>query len=253
MGVLIFVAGGSFGIWSADKFKNDSAVSNQNKQNKSQNIAADNSASNSDATKNRGTNRGQGGQRGGTVGVIKKIDGSVLEMETPDGKIVKVTSSETTRVLSTSSESFAALKVGDSVSVLGDTDANGAITSNLITKGEGAPRSAGSNGNPPQTADQSANQGAKEKGKTTEALNAINYDPASMDLGGKPTAPAKEEPKQVASRPAFSSKPKEEVDIVQFVAEEEAAVAQEPVKRESKKAVEAAPVELESLLQEWED
>ena len=166
MGVLIFVAGGSFGIWSADKLKNDSAVSNQNKQNKSQNIAADNSASNSDATKNRGTNRGQGGQRGGTVGVIKKIDGSVLEMETPDGKIVKVTSSETTRVLSTSSESFAALKVGDSVSVLGDTDANGAITSNLITKGEGAPRSAGSNGNPPQTADQSANQGAKEKGKT---------------------------------------------------------------------------------------
>ena len=94
---------------------------------------------------------------------------------------------------------------------------------------------------------------AKEKGKTTEALNAINYDPASMDLGSKPTAPAKEEPKQVASRPAFSSKPKEEVDIVQFVAEEEAAVSKEPVKRESKKAVEAVPVELESLLQEWED
>ena len=94
---------------------------------------------------------------------------------------------------------------------------------------------------------------AKEKGKTTEALNAINYDPASMDLGSKTDAPAKEAPKQVASRPAFSSKPKEEVDIVQFVAEEEAAAAKEPVKRESKKAAEAVPVELESLLQEWED
>ena len=166
IGALIFMAGGSLGIWSADKFKNDSAVSNQNKLNKSQNIAADNSAGNSDTTRNRVTNRGQGGQRGGTLGVIKKIEGSVLEMETPDGKIVKVTSSETTRVLSTSSESFAALKVGDSVSVLGDTDANGSITSNLITKGEGALRGASSNGNSPGTADQPANQGAKEKDKT---------------------------------------------------------------------------------------
>lgn len=96
---------------------------------------------------------------------------------------------------------------------------------------------------------------AKEKGKTTEALNAISMDPAAMDLTTK-AAPAPKVEAQAApapARPAFS-KPKEEVDIVAFVQEEESnAPVEEPKKRETKKATESAPTDLESLLEEWED
>lgn len=88
---------------------------------------------------------------------------------------------------------------------------------------------------------------AKEKGKTTEALNAINYDPASLDLAvlDKPAAPAQEQSRAVAR-----AKPKDEVDIVEFVAAEE---AKEPSKRETKKTEDVAPKDLEDLLEEWDD
>lgn len=96
---------------------------------------------------------------------------------------------------------------------------------------------------------------AKEKGKTTEALNAISFDPASMDLASakQATAPAPQAaPAPAQPRPAYS-KPKEEVDIVAFVQEEEANVpVEEPKKREVKKTADT-PSNLESLLEEWED
>jgi len=89
---------------------------------------------------------------------------------------------------------------------------------------------------------------AKEKGKSTEALNAINFDPASLDLSDKSVA----KPTQGAAvpTPAARTKPKDEVDIVQFVNEAEAA---EPKKRETKKAESAAPKDIEELLDEWDD
>lgn len=96
---------------------------------------------------------------------------------------------------------------------------------------------------------------AKEKGKTTEALNAISMDPAAMDLTTKaePAPKAAPQAAPAPTRPAFS-KPKEEVDIVAFVQEEESnAPVEEPKKRETKKATESAPTDLESLLEEWED
>lgn len=102
---------------------------------------------------------------------------------------------------------------------------------------------------------------AKEKGKSQEALNAINFDPASMDLGGVTSKPAQEvvrerpapiaapQPKPAAPRATRAS---EEIDIVSFVEEEEKATVAEPVKRETKKTQADSP-DLASLLDEWED
>ena len=81
---------------------------------------------------------------------------------------------------------------------------------------------------------------ANEKGKSTDALNAINLDPTTMDLG----APAKQAP---AVQPKPVEVPKA-IEAPKPVAE----VIEEPKKRESTKKVEA-PTNLESLLEEWED
>lgn len=88
---------------------------------------------------------------------------------------------------------------------------------------------------------------AKEKGKSTEALNAISFDPATLDLS---SAAPSEPVQQAAPKPAPRAKPKEEVDIVQFVAEAE---AEEPKKRETKKAESVAPKDIEDLIDEWDD
>jgi len=74
----------------------------------------------------------------------------------------------------------------------------------------------------------------KEKGKSTDALNAINLDPTSLDKGGAPT-PA---PTPVA-RP-------EQKAVVE-------APVEEPKKREAPAKKVETPTNLESLLEEWED
>jgi hypothetical protein len=72
----------------------------------------------------------------------------------------------------------------------------------------------------------------KEKGKSTDALNAINLDPTSLDKGGAPTpAPvSRPEPKAVVEAPV-----------------------EEPKKRELAAKKVETPANLESLLEEWED
>jgi hypothetical protein len=72
----------------------------------------------------------------------------------------------------------------------------------------------------------------KEKGKSTDALNAINLDPTSLDKGVAPTpAPmTRPEPKAVVEAPV-----------------------EEPKKRESAAKKVETPANLESLLEEWED
>lgn len=77
----------------------------------------------------------------------------------------------------------------------------------------------------------------KEKGKSTDALNAINLDPTTLDKGV--AAPARPEPKA----PVIAA-PK-----VEAVAE----VVDEPKKRETPAKKVETPTNLESLLEEWED
>ena len=71
-----------------------------------------------------------------------------------------------------------------------------------------------------------------------------------MDATATESAKPKPTPVVEAPKPVFS-KPKDEVDIVSFVEEEESKAVEEPKKRESKKA--DAPQDLGSLLDEWED
>jgi len=73
-------------------------------------------------------------------------------------------------------------------------------------------------------------------GKSTDALNAINLDPTSLDKGAAP-APAPARPKTV------------EAPVVE-VAE---APVEEPKKREAPAKKVETPTNLESLLEEWED
>ena len=86
---------------------------------------------------------------------------------------------------------------------------------------------------------------AKEKGKTIEAINAISFDPASMDLCEAPKA------QSVSARPS-AAKAKNE-DVVEFVAEP--APVAEPKKVASTKKAEApaTPTDIDSLLDEWDD
>jgi hypothetical protein len=78
----------------------------------------------------------------------------------------------------------------------------------------------------------------KEKGKSTDALNAINLDPTALDKGAAPATPvARPQPKAV------------EAPVAQ-VAE---APVDEPKKRESAAKKVETPANLESLLEEWED
>lgn len=84
---------------------------------------------------------------------------------------------------------------------------------------------------------------AVERGTSPDAQNAVSFDPASIDLA------AKSKPQAAPAELPVREKP----DIVKFVEEEEAAVAAEPVKRESKKAPEvAAPKSVEDILDDWE-
>jgi len=84
---------------------------------------------------------------------------------------------------------------------------------------------------------------AVERGTSPDAQNAVSFDPASIDLA------AKSKP----DLPKSALPTREKPDIVKFVEEEEASAAPAPVKRESKKAFEAAvPKNIEDVLDDWE-
>ena len=78
----------------------------------------------------------------------------------------------------------------------------------------------------------------KEKGKSTDALNAINLDPTTMDLGA-----AKKEAPRVFEPPK----------AIEAEAVAQPAKVEEPKKREAPTKKVETPTDLESLLTEWED
>jgi hypothetical protein len=79
----------------------------------------------------------------------------------------------------------------------------------------------------------------KEKGKSTDALNAINLDPTALDKGAAPVAAPVSRPQPKAV----------EAPVAQVVE----APVDEPKKRESAAKKVETPANLESLLEEWED
>ena len=135
--ILIFTGGISSGIWYSKKQATPSTIN------------ANSAAFQSGKSEKSGMARnlpnsgsrvgGQGSAQGfspGLVGSIKKVDGDSLEIQTKDGAVLRISSNSETRVISTTAENFASLKVGDTISVVGAPEPDGSITSLVITKGE---------------------------------------------------------------------------------------------------------------------
>jgi len=176
VGLLIFVSGGSAGIWYSDKKATNELSSNQGAQGKNQNNGGkNNNKSNEESgsevsAKNQQGNRGQGGGGGrGTVGVIKKITGKVIEMETSDGRMLTVTANDQTRILSTTSDSFASLRIGDAVSVQGEISTDGSIAPNVISKGDGVLSRSSGSANPNSTGAGSTSSGKSVKAPKSDS------------------------------------------------------------------------------------
>ena len=73
----------------------------------------------------------------GTTGIITKIDGTTITIQSRDGKSLEIKAAADTPVLSTSRQDIAALKVGDRLTATGETAADGSITPIALTQGGG--------------------------------------------------------------------------------------------------------------------
>ena len=82
-----------------------------------------------------GGQNGQNGQRG-TVGTIDHIDGTDVYVKTQDGRTVKVSTSDTTRVRISQDGKVSDLKPGSTVAVQGNTGSDGTVTAQTITEGQ---------------------------------------------------------------------------------------------------------------------
>ncbi|MDX8147725.1 hypothetical protein SK854_36835 [Lentzea sp. BCCO 10_0061] len=83
-----------------------------------------------------GTNRQGGGQFGGrgTAGTIDHVEGTTVYVKTQNGQIVKVSTSDTTKVEVTSEGKLADLKAGQQVVVQGQAGSDGTVSGQTITQ-----------------------------------------------------------------------------------------------------------------------
>jgi Domain of unknown function (DUF5666) len=110
----------------------------------------------------QGTGTGQqGGDFAGggfTSGTIVSIDGTTITVKDSDGTQKTITTSGSTKVTKTSTSSVGALKKGETVTVIGETDADGKVAATTISEGDaglrgglGRPGGAGGTATPPAT------------------------------------------------------------------------------------------------------
>jgi hypothetical protein len=78
---------------------------------------------------------GQGGAGArGTAGAVDHIDGTDVYVKTQDGKTIKVSTSDTTRVRISQDGKLSDLKPGSTVIVQGNTGSDGTVTAQTITE-----------------------------------------------------------------------------------------------------------------------
>jgi hypothetical protein len=75
-----------------------------------------------------------GGSGGATIGTIKLVDGNIVYVQTETGNIVQVSTSAATKVTASSSVPLKDLTPGESVIVLGKTNANGSVAATSISQ-----------------------------------------------------------------------------------------------------------------------
>ncbi|MET9229271.1 hypothetical protein [Lentzea sp. NPDC003310] len=83
-----------------------------------------------------GTNRQGGGQFGGrgTVGTIDHVDDTTVYVKTQNGQVVKVSTSDSTKVDITSEGKLSDLKAGQQVVVQGQAGSDGTVAGQTITQ-----------------------------------------------------------------------------------------------------------------------
>ncbi len=126
----------------------------------------------------------------GTTGIITKIDGTTITIQSRDGKSVEIKAAADTPVLSTSRQDIAALKVGDRLTATGETAADGSITPITLTQGGGFGGGQGRGG---------AGNAAVSPQGTSNSTQA-NQTPITSNKNGKSVTPQ-------SSAPAVSGTP----------------------------------------------
>ncbi|GHH33775.1 hypothetical protein [Lentzea cavernae] len=83
-----------------------------------------------------GQNRPNGGNFGGrgTVGTIDHVEGTTVYVKTQNGQVVKVSTSDSTKVEISSEGKLADLKAGQQVVVQGQAGSDGTVTGQTITQ-----------------------------------------------------------------------------------------------------------------------
>ncbi|MFL6140789.1 MAG: hypothetical protein ACJ72N_02820 [Labedaea sp.] len=80
-----------------------------------------------------GTGQGQNGFRG-TVGTIDHVDGTDVYLKTPDGRTVKVSTSDQTQVRISQPGKVSDLKQGENIIVQGSAGTDGTVSAQTITQ-----------------------------------------------------------------------------------------------------------------------
>jgi len=75
------------------------------------------------------------GSGGLTSGEITSIDGSTVTLKASDGSTVTISTTDGTTVRTTTDATVSDLGVGDTVTVIGETDSSGNVTARAITEG----------------------------------------------------------------------------------------------------------------------
>lgn len=87
---------------------------------------------------------GQGGPQGqlarGTIGTIDRIEGADIYLKAPDGREIKVSTSDSTEVRVSQEGALTDLAAGDTVAVLGETGGDGTVTAEQINEQPLRPR-----------------------------------------------------------------------------------------------------------------
>jgi hypothetical protein len=79
---------------------------------------------------------GTGGGMGGfTSGTVTAVDGDVVTLELEDGTTVTITATDDTTVTTTDDATVSDLAEGDSLTVVGEADADGNVSATSITEG----------------------------------------------------------------------------------------------------------------------
>ncbi len=82
----------------------------------------------------QGPGGGSGAGRNGAIGTIDRIEGGDIYVKTMDGRTVKVSTSDSTKVRVSQDGALSDLQAGQNIAVQGSTGSDGTVTAQTITQ-----------------------------------------------------------------------------------------------------------------------